>query len=87
VVLPASMLRALPAGLELRTAALAEPASVAWHAISRAGELNGKRVLVIGSGPIGALIVAITKRAGAAEIIAVDLHEKPLQIAIEVGAP
>src|SRR3954467_12269138 len=28
--LPARMLRPLPAGLELRTAALAEPASVAW---------------------------------------------------------
>ncbi|PPF27865.1 MULTISPECIES: L-idonate 5-dehydrogenase [unclassified Rathayibacter] len=85
-VLPARMLRELPAGLGLREAALAEPASVAWHAVSRAGEVSGRRALVIGSGPIGALIVAVLKRAGAAEIVAVDLAEEPLAIARAVGA-
>ncbi|MGM9471724.1 L-idonate 5-dehydrogenase [Pseudarthrobacter sp. YS3] len=85
-VLPARMLRPLPAGLSLRAAALAEPASVAWHAVAQAGDLRGKRVLVIGSGPIGSLIVAVAKRAGAAEIIAVDMHEAPLKIARAVGA-
>jgi len=80
------MLRELPTGLSLRTAALAEPASVAWHAVARAGEVRGKRVLVIGSGPIGALVVAVLKRAGAAEIIAVDLHEGPLAMTTAVGA-
>ena len=85
-VLPARMLRPLPAGLQLRAAALAEPASVAWHAASLAGDLKGKRVLVTGSGPIGSLIVAVAKRAGAAEIIAVDMHEAPLTIARAVGA-
>jgi L-idonate 5-dehydrogenase len=86
VVLRSSMLRTLPEGLDLRTAALIEPASVAWHAIGRAGNLNGKRVLVIGSGPIGTLAVAIAKRAGAAEVVAVDIHEHPLSIAAAVGA-
>jgi L-idonate 5-dehydrogenase len=86
VVLRTAMMRALPGCLDLRKAALAEPASVAWHAISRAGDLSGKRVLVIGCGPIGALVVAIAKRAGAAEIVAVDVHEHPLTIATAVGA-
>ncbi|WP_328609220.1 L-idonate 5-dehydrogenase [Amycolatopsis sp. NBC_00345] len=86
VVLPATMLRALPAGLDLRAAALAEPASVAWHAVSQAGDLRGKRVLVVGSGPIGALAVAVAHRAGAAGIVAVDVHDKPLEIAAAVGA-
>ncbi|WP_336714433.1 L-idonate 5-dehydrogenase [Arthrobacter sp. USHLN218] len=84
--LPARMLRELPAGLPLRRAALVEPASVAWHAVSRAGDVAGKRVLVIGAGPIGALIVAVLRTRGAAEIIAVDMHDKPLEIAREVGA-
>jgi L-idonate 5-dehydrogenase len=86
VVLPAAMLRELPAGIDLRLAALAEPAAVAWHAVSQAGDLYGKRVLVIGSGPIGALCVAVAARAGAAEIVAVDLHAKPRDIASAVGA-
>lgn len=84
--LPSRMLRALPESLELRTAALVEPASVAWHAVARAGDVRGKTALVIGSGPIGALTVAVLKRAGAARITAVDMHDKPLEIARAVGA-
>jgi L-iditol 2-dehydrogenase/L-idonate 5-dehydrogenase len=84
--LPARMLRVLPQTLELRTAALIEPASVAWHAVARAGDVAGKTALVIGSGPIGALAVAVLKRAGAARITAVDMHPKPLEIAQAVGA-
>jgi len=86
VNLPVRMLRALPETLDLRTAALIEPASVAWHAVSRAGDVAGKTALVIGSGPIGALAVAVLKRAGAARIVAVDMHPKPLEIAAAVGA-
>ncbi|MDR6417388.1 L-idonate 5-dehydrogenase [Pseudarthrobacter sulfonivorans] len=86
VNLPGRMLRALPAALDLRTAALIEPASVAWHAVARAGDVAGKSALVIGSGPIGALAIAVLKRAGAARITAVDMHPKPLEIAAAVGA-
>lgn len=85
-VLPSRMLRPLPQTLPLRTAALVEPASVAWHAVSRAGDLRGKRVLVVGAGPIGALAVAVCRRAGASDITAVDLHRKPLEIAAGLGA-
>jgi L-idonate 5-dehydrogenase len=86
VNLPSRMLRTLPAGIDLRTAALIEPASVAWHAVARAGDVAGKTALVIGSGPIGALAVAVLKRAGASRITAVDMHDKPLDIAQAVGA-
>lgn len=86
IALPTRMLRDLPPSLSLADAALAEPAAVAWHALSRADRLCDKRVLVIGSGPIGALIVAAARREGAREIIAVDLHEQPLEIAARVGA-
>ncbi|WP_104167160.1 L-idonate 5-dehydrogenase [Cryobacterium sp. N22] len=86
VALPGRMLRPLPAGLGLREAALAEPAAVAWHAVSRAGSVTGKRVLVIGAGPIGSLIIAVAKRAGAAEIIATDMHDQPRERAERLGA-
>jgi L-idonate 5-dehydrogenase len=86
VKLPVRMLRALPENIDLRTAALIEPASVAWHAVARAGNVTGKTALVIGCGPIGALTVAVLKRAGAARIVAVDVHSKPLEIATALGA-
>jgi L-iditol 2-dehydrogenase/L-idonate 5-dehydrogenase len=84
--LPARMLRPLPEDLGLRTAALVEPASVAWHAVARAGDVAEKTALVIGCGPIGALAVAVLKRAGAERIVAVDMHTRPLEIARAVGA-
>ena len=80
------MLRTLPESLDLRTATLVEPTSVAWHAVARGGDVAGKRVLVIGAGPIGALIIAVLRCAGAAEIIAVDLHDLPLANARRLGA-
>ncbi|EHI40016.1 L-iditol 2-dehydrogenase [Rhodococcus opacus PD630] len=86
VAVPTRMLRVLPDGLDLRLASLAEPASVAWHAVARAGEVKDRSVLVIGAGPIGALVVAVLKRAGAGKITAVDMHEYPLRIARAVGA-
>lgn len=86
VTLPSRMLRPLPAGLDLRTAALVEPMSVAWHAVQRAGDVAGATALVIGAGPIGALTVASLRRAGASRVIAVDLHEHALEVARRVGA-
>ncbi|SNT09695.1 L-idonate 5-dehydrogenase [Rhodococcoides kyotonense] len=85
-VLPSRMLRTLPDGLDFRTAAVAEPAAVAWHAVARAGDVAGKRALVVGCGPIGALVVAVLARAGAADIVAVDVHETPRSIARSAGA-
>jgi L-idonate 5-dehydrogenase len=80
------MLRVVPDGVKLRIAALAEPASVAWHAVARAGSVEGRSALVIGCGPIGALLIAVLRRAGASTITAVDVLESPLASARSVGA-
>jgi len=72
--------------VSLGEAACAEPLAVALHAVRQAGNLIGKRVLVTGSGPIGALVVAAARYAGALEVIATDLHEAALQKAVEMGA-
>ena len=65
---------------------MAEPLSVALHAVQRAGPLLGKRVLVTGCGPIGALVVIAARRAGAAEIVVTDVTPHPLRKALQVGA-
>jgi len=66
--------------------ACAEPLSVCLHAAKNAGPLAGKKVLVNGAGPIGALCVAVAKYHGAAEIVVADLFEKTLSVALEMGA-
>jgi L-idonate 5-dehydrogenase len=66
--------------------AMAEPLSVALHAVQRAGPLLGKKVLVTGCGPIGALIVIAARRAGATRIVATDVGDFTLRKALAVGA-
>jgi len=65
---------------------MAEPLSVALHAVNRAGPLLGKNVLVTGCGPIGALVVVAARRAGAANIVATDMTAFALRSAKKVGA-
>ena len=74
------------AHVALQHAALAEPFSVALHGVSRAGPLLGRRVLVSGCGPIGALSIAAARVHGAAEITAVDLTDETLAVARAMGA-
>lgn len=76
----------VPAGMSAAQAAFAEPFAVCLHAVNRAGSLLGKRVLVTGAGPIGALTVIAARRAGALEIVATDVAEAPLAAARRAGA-
>lgn len=73
-------------GLSAELAAMAEPLAVCLHAVRRAGSLLGKRVLVTGCGPIGVLSILSARRAGAAEIVAVDIAPAPLAHARDAGA-
>lgn len=73
-------------GTTLAEAAIAEPLAVCLHALSRAGNVRSKRVLVTGAGPIGALTVAACAHAGAAEIVVTDLHDATLAAARAMGA-
>lgn len=80
------MIRVLPDGLPLERAALAEPLAVALHAVGLAGDVSGKRVLVIGAGPIGLLVVAAAVHAGAGVVGASDVRTEPLDRAQALGA-
>jgi len=73
-------------GLTSSQAAMAEPLAVCLHAVSQAGSLLGKQVLVTGCGPIGCLMILVARRAGAASIIATDLTPFTLDMAQRAGA-
>jgi L-idonate 5-dehydrogenase len=76
----------VPPTMSAGQAAFAEPFAVCLHAVNRAGPLFGKRVLITGAGPIGALTVIAARRAGALEIVATDVADAPLAAAKRVGA-
>jgi L-idonate 5-dehydrogenase len=81
-----SQAHVIPETMTLQEAAMGEPLAVALHATRRAGSLMGRRVLVSGSGPIGALTIAAARRAGAAEIVATDIADGALEFAKRIGA-
>ncbi|MDG4910486.1 MULTISPECIES: L-idonate 5-dehydrogenase [unclassified Mesorhizobium] len=86
-MLVADAIQCVPAdGLTAGEAAMAEPLAVCLHATRRAGEMLGKRVLVTGCGPIGLLSIISARRAGAAEIVAVDIADFTLSMAMRAGA-
>ncbi len=82
----AVQVRPLPDGVSTRQGAVAEPLAVAMHAVGRAGEVAGRTVLVNGCGPIGSLVVAALKFAGAARVVAADVAPRALAVAKSMGA-
>jgi len=77
----------VPAGLDLRIAALAEPLAVALHAVTRAAPEPGQRALVCGAGPIGALAILALRARGVdpADIRVSEPNPTRRQLAASLG--
>ncbi|MGJ8515601.1 2,3-butanediol dehydrogenase [Carnimonas bestiolae] len=83
---PASMLHRLPDSVSYQQGALAEPASVAVHAVRQSRFKMGNKAAVFGAGPIGLLVIEALKAAGAQEIYAVELSPQRRERAAALGA-
>lgn len=86
LVVPAQQCVAVAEGVSPAEAACAEPLAVCLHAVAQAGDLAGRAVLVTGAGPIGLLVVAAARHAGAEEIVVTDLTDASLARAPAMGA-
>lgn len=86
LVIDAAQAHRLADGVSDAEGAMAEPLAVALHAVNRAGPLLGRKVLVTGCGPIGAMAIIAARRAGATHIVATDVVPQPLRKALSVGA-
>jgi L-idonate 5-dehydrogenase len=86
VTVRADQCHELPAGMDDGLGAMMEPLAVALHAVKRAGTVSGKRVLVVGGGPIG-LLLAMTARAfGATPVALSDIVDARRKTALDLGA-
>lgn len=86
VAWPERCLHPLAESVDDASGALVEPLAVAIHALDLGGPVEGATVGVIGCGPIGLLLVAQARAAGAAAIVATDPHRHRLAAAVELGA-
>ncbi len=62
-------LRRLPGSVPSGAGALLEPVAVCLQAIARAGDIQGRDILVAGDGPFGNIIARLAVRAGARRLI------------------
>ena len=68
-VIAADRVLPLPDDMDDRWAALIEPAATPVHAVRRAGDLHGRKVVVLGAGPIGLFVLLAAKAAGAERVV------------------
>lgn len=76
----------LPENVSTMEGALIEPLAVGLHAASQGGATLGQTAVVTGTGCIGLCSLLSLKAMGVSKIIVVDIMEKRLQKALELGA-
>lgn len=76
----------LPAEVDDGLGAMIEPFAVALHAVKRAGDVSGKRVLVIGAGTIGLLVASAARTFGGTPVAVSDIVASRRAKALEFGA-
>lgn len=83
----------LPATLDYDQAAIADPASIAFHTATRGGVREGHGVVVIGAGPVGILAADCARALGASRVVfaargaRLDVVEKLGFEALDTAAP
>ncbi|KAE8442110.1 hypothetical protein EG329_003816 [Mollisiaceae sp. DMI_Dod_QoI] len=86
VTVPASYCLPLPDNIPLDVAALVEPLSVGWHAVSQSPLKPGDSILILGGGPIGIAVIQALRARGCGQIIVSELSASRQRFAKQFGA-
>ena len=83
---PADLCFQLPDTMDTIEGALIEPLAVGFHAAFQGGAKAGQTAVVLGAGCIGLVSMMALKAAGVSRVIVVDIMQKRLDKALELGA-
>jgi threonine dehydrogenase-like Zn-dependent dehydrogenase len=86
MVVPARIAYVLPPDTVPWVGALCEPVACCVHAMDRLAVVAGEPLLVLGSGPAGAILIAIGRLLGATPVVAADTREARRGLAQRMGA-
>jgi L-iditol 2-dehydrogenase len=86
MAVPQHIVYRLPDDLSFEQAAMIEAVSIAFHAINRTPLKLGDTVVVVGAGMIGQLVIRTLRQAGCGKLIAIDIDDRKLQMARDLGA-
>ena len=85
ILLPRQNVYRIAAGIDEEVAAIYDPLGNAAHTALEF-DLVGEDVLVTGAGPIGLMVTAIARHAGARYVVTTDVNPSRLQLAKKMGA-
>jgi len=86
VNIPQHILYHIPEGVSFTQAAMVEPVAVAAHAVELTPVSWNDTAVVVGAGMIGLFVIQVLRSKGCGKIIAIDLEEKKLALARDLGA-
>jgi L-iditol 2-dehydrogenase len=86
LVIPEHIAYRLPDEVTFEQAAMVEPVAVATHAINLTPLKIQDTVLVVGAGMIGLFLIQVLRLSNAGTIIAIDLDDQKLKLAVKFGA-
>ena len=86
VTVPSRIVYKLPDTLSFEQAALIEAVSIAVHGVNRTPIRLGDTCVVVGAGMIGSLTIQAARLGGCANVIAIDLEDRKLEMARGFGA-
>ena len=86
VNIPQHILYRIPEEVSFTQAAMVEPIGVAAHGIELTPVSWNDTALVVGTGMIGLCVIQVLRSKGCGKIIAVDLEDSKLDMAVKLGA-
>lgn len=86
IAVPARLVISAPTDIPAQVLALTEPLACVVRAARKAQVTFGQSVVVLGAGPIGNLHVQLMRTIGAAPIVAADISEERVDMAVRCGA-
>ena len=86
IVMPQKSCLPIPSNMSFEQATVSEPLAIGLYAARLAGDLKGKNIAILGSGPIGLSVLTGVRLAGAANVYLTDKIDERLAIASESGA-
>ena len=86
VNVPQHILYRIPVGVTFTQASMVEPVAVAAHAVELCPLEWNDTAVVVGCGMIGLFVIQVLRAKGCGKIIAVDLEDEKLKLAMELGA-
>ena len=86
ILMPAEEVFKLPDQTSLKHAALAEPLSVALHAVNKIGPGRLDNALIIGAGPIGLIVTALMRNYRAKKVAVIEPNPERASKAMAMGA-